>query len=79
MPTHRAIRVPLEVSVESALLKGASSDFAEVALGDRRLTRRLVDIVSALEEQPDASFPKSLGSGAALETFYRFVSNDKVD
>ena len=57
----------------------ASSDFTAVGLGDRRLDRRLVSVVAALEEQPEASFPKVFDTSAELEGFYRLVGNDRVD
>ena len=57
----------------------ASADFTSVRLGDRRLERRLVNVVAALEVQPEASFPKVFGTGAELEGFYRLVGNDRVD
>ena len=65
--------------MSTAESRTASSDFAAVRLGDRRLDRRLVRVVAALEEQPEASFPKVFDTGAELEGFYRLVGNDRVD
>lgn len=55
-----------------------SADFADVDLGDRRLTRRLRQIADASERTPGASLPHRAGSSAALEGMYRFFANDKV-
>ena len=65
--------------MSTAESRTASSDFTAVRLGDRRLDRRLVSVVAALEEQPEASFPKVFDTGAELEGFYRLVGNDRVD
>jgi hypothetical protein len=48
-------------------------------LGDRRLNRRLVRLVSDLAAQPEASVPLACGSWAATKAAYRFWDNDRVD
>ena len=53
-------------------------EVAGAELGDERLSKRLDKIVGALQERPDAGFPKALVTEAELEGFYRFLSNDKV-
>lgn len=52
-------------------LKGAN-------LGDKRLNRRLVKIVEALCEQPEASLPQACGSWAATKAAYNFFSSKQV-
>src|SRR5687767_8961405 len=54
------------------------SEFSSVALGDRRLNGRLEKIVSAIEGQPSAGFPKAMATSGDTEAFYRFVRNEKV-
>jgi hypothetical protein len=55
-----------------------SREVADAALGDTRLTSRLVKIVDRLEAQPGQSFPKALVSEAELEGCYRFFQNPRV-
>lgn len=52
-------------------------EFAGADLGDERLNRRLVTLVTALAEDPAQSFPKRLDT-AGLEAAYRFVNNESV-
>jgi len=47
-------------------------------LGDKRLNARMLKIVAAFQETPDASYP-DMFSEAELEGAYRFLRNDKVD
>lgn len=54
------------------------SEFAGAALGDTRRSRRLVDVATALARNPALSFPKALGSDAALEGTYRLLGNPDV-
>jgi len=53
-------------------------EFARADLGDRRLNARLDQIVAALEDAPDRSFPSATQSDAELEGAYRFFQNDRV-
>lgn len=55
-----------------------SCEMAGAALGDARLTNRLLKIVDRLEAQPGQSFPKALVSAAELEGCYRFFQNRRV-
>jgi hypothetical protein len=59
-------------------LPPVSTAFAHAKLGDPRRLRRLLPMVDQLAENPTASFPKALKSTAAVEAFYRFVSNGQV-
>lgn len=57
----------------------ASSEFSAAHFNDRRLTRRLGDIADQLAEAPDRGMPAVLENEAALEAFYRFVNNERVE
>lgn len=59
--------------------RGVEEEFAGVNMRDARLDARLNMIVRALEARPDAGFPQAMGSDAAAEAFYRFVSNKRTD
>lgn len=53
--------------------------FGQVELGDKRLTRRLVQIGQQLSENTGSSLSKSCGGDdALLEGSYRFLRNDKI-
>lgn len=53
--------------------------FGNSALGDKRLTRRLVQIADQLSRTQDVSLSKSCkGEGALIEGSYRFVRNKRV-
>ena len=55
-----------------------STEFENARLGDERLRRRLIKIVTAAEKAPGASLPVQSGSSSALEGTYRFIENDNV-
>ena len=57
----------------------AQSDLARLQLGDARLDRRARSIAGALQARPSGSFPKALADDAAVEGFYRFMVNDRVN
>ena len=52
-------------------------EFAGADLGDERLERRLVDLASAMAEEPSESFPRAL-TPAGLEAAYRLFRNGRV-
>lgn len=55
-----------------------SDDFTGAGLPDRRLVKRVVSAVAALDKQPAASFPTALGQAADREGFYRLLANARV-
>ena len=57
----------------------AQSDLSRLQLGDARLNRRARSIAGALQARPSESFPKALADDAAVEGFYRFMVNDRVN
>lgn len=57
---------------------GVEEEFRGARLGDRRRTRRLVQLAQALDERPDASYPDATVTDAGLEGAYRLLSNEKV-
>jgi Transposase DNA-binding/Transposase Tn5 dimerisation domain len=50
-----------------------------VDLKDKRLNRRVQQILSHLARQPTASIPAACGGHAEMTAAYRFFDNDKVD
>jgi Transposase DNA-binding/Transposase Tn5 dimerisation domain len=54
-------------------------EFGEVDLGDQRRTERLLEVVTRLSQQPDASFPQASGGDwASLKATYRLLDNAAV-
>lgn len=60
----------------AALLGTAAAESVGADLGDRRREERLLAIAGVLEGEPARTFPRAMGSDAALEAFYRFINND---
>jgi hypothetical protein len=56
----------------------ASDEMTDVDLLDRRLNRRLVQVLSQLGQRPTASIPAACGGYAEMTAAYRFFDNDKV-
>lgn len=55
-----------------------ATEFERSKLPDHRLYVRLMHIATAMEAQPDASFPTVFGDGAELEALYRFTGNERI-
>jgi len=53
--------------------------FGEAQLGDKRRTRRLVQLAAAITEDPSMSLPKQLPAWSDLVGAYRLLSNAQVD
>ena len=53
--------------------------FGEAKLGDKRRTRRLVQLAAAITEDPSMSLPKQLPAWSDLVGAYRLLSNAQVD
>lgn len=72
-----AVLVPTEVSEEQE--GWAEEEFGAAALGDARLTARLVRLASAVGSQPGASLPQACGGDpGATKAAYRFFANDAL-
>lgn len=56
----------------------AQQEVGQAQFGDRRLSKRLVRIVSALSDHPEASVPQASGDGAATKAVYRFWDHQQV-
>lgn len=56
----------------------AQQEVGQADLGDRRLTKRLVRLVSDLSQQPQASVPQACGDWAATKAAYRFWDHEQV-
>lgn len=56
----------------------ARRTFEECELGDRRRTRRLIQVAERIAENPAASFPDQLESWAQLKAAYRLFDADDV-
>ena len=66
-----------------AACEATGSDWAEdelggVALGDARLTSRLVALARSLANAPDTSLPQALPKWSELKAAYRFFDNAKA-
>jgi len=55
-----------------------AGEFASVRLGDRRLQRRVGQVVERLRRAPDLGFPRALKTEKETEGFYRLVANRRV-
>lgn len=56
----------------------AVEEMESADLNDKRLNRRLEELLSALGERPTASIPAACGGYADMLAAYRFFDNDKV-
>jgi hypothetical protein len=54
------------------------SDFGNVVLGDRRRTRRLVELVQRLCRHPGGTLPDKFHQPAALRAFYRLMNRPEA-
>lgn len=59
-------------------LKGLEQEFAGLSLGDTRLERRALAIVTQAALAPAESFPEMLPKAGELEGAYRFFQNESV-
>jgi len=62
--------------INSIRVGKAVDEFRGAELGDERRAERLQTIIGQLEQDPSKSFPRAMGSDAALEALYRFINND---
>jgi hypothetical protein len=60
------------------LAEWAITEFEAAELGDARRTRRLIQLATALSDQPGASLPDACADPASLKAAYRFFDNDAV-
>lgn len=65
--------------LKHSCLRPVSMEFASANLGDERLTSRLELTAERMAANSSQSFPKALGSQAAREGAYRFLSNEAVN
>ena len=54
-------------------------EFAQAELGDVRLEERLIDMVEHRLAHPEASWTAAMRQGSAVEGWYRFLNNDRID
>jgi len=54
------------------------TEFSGCEFGDRRLTKRAVNLADMLNQKPNMSIPAALHSKADIEGCYRFFNNEKV-
>lgn len=57
----------------------ANEEFAEVNLGDKRLTTRLVKLCDTFSEIPESPINQACEDWAETKAAYRFFKNEKVD
>jgi hypothetical protein len=53
-------------------------EYREAQLGDRRRSRRLVQVAEMMSKRPEESFPGAASNDAELEATYRFLSNEDI-
>ena len=56
----------------------AESELGAASFGDKRLTDRLVKVVSDIAARPEGSVPQASGGWAGTKGAYRFWGNEKV-
>jgi hypothetical protein len=56
-----------------------ATELGTATLGDRRRTRRLVQLAGAFAARPTGSIPTACGSAAATKAAYRFLDEDAVE
>src|SRR5881296_661921 len=56
----------------------AQMEFALAEVGDARLSRRLVQVASAIAQCPSGTLPQALPQWSELKAAYRLFSNPKV-
>src|SRR6266487_4220395 len=56
----------------------AQEELRKADFGDKRLTKRFIQIMSDIAAQPEASVPQACGSEAASKATYRFLDNENV-
>ena len=56
----------------------AHEELGKAYFGDKRLTKRFIQITSDIAAQPDGSVPQACGSEAATKATYRFLDNKNV-
>jgi hypothetical protein len=58
--------------------RAVQDEFQNTRLGDKRLERRVLEILPRIAAAPADSFPEQMASVAEREALYRFLSNPKV-
>jgi len=56
----------------------AQEELAGADFGDKRITKRFIQIVSDIAAQPEASIPQACGDDGATKATYRFLDNENV-
>src|SRR3990167_5552364 len=64
---------------KSGLRNSTTEDFENGRLGDKRLTKRLLHIATAMAANPSASLPQIFIEKQDLDNTYSFLSNDGVE
>jgi len=72
--------IPLDGGARRVLTadEWAVQQFAQVDLGDKRLTQRAVQMATLMAAHPEASLPEQMEGWAALEGRYRLLNNKQV-
>jgi hypothetical protein len=68
----------LGMKLSKVAVERAAEAFADLDLGDPRRAQRVMRIVANLAANPEASFPKAMGSEAEIEGAYRLMSSSRV-
>ena len=60
------------------VMQWAADEMATADLNDKRLDKRLIQILSDMSERPNMSIPAASGGHAEMTAAYRFYDNDKA-
>jgi Transposase DNA-binding/Transposase Tn5 dimerisation domain len=64
--------------MQHTLSTSIMDEFADVSLGDKRLSKRLGQLAAAFAHQPAAAIPKATGNWAQACAAYRFLNNERI-
>jgi hypothetical protein len=68
----------MEIAMEDTVQTWGEIHFGAAALGDARLTQRLIRVADSLASHPSESFPKKFHDPTDLQAFYRLMKHSKV-
>jgi len=61
------------------ILDWVNEELNKIDLGDKRLDRRILKLVSAMGNNPEASIPLACGTHASTKAAYRFFDNPHLE
>jgi hypothetical protein len=61
------------------ILDWVNEELNKIDLGDKRLNGRILKLVSAMGNNPEASIPQACGTHASTKAAYRFFNNSHIE